>query len=81
MLRSIHHGGLPPAEEEVPQRHAQHQRHAEPHVVSHEHQHEDVGGGRLDDVEQRLDDMRGRQHGVPGEVRIRFFNFYMSFVI
>lgn len=42
MFRSVYDGALPPPEEEVPESHPQHEREAEPHVVRHEHQHEDV---------------------------------------
>lgn len=57
-------GTLPPAEEEVADRQAQHQGQAQPHVVRHEHQHQHVGSGRLQDVQQGLDEVAARQHRI-----------------
>lgn len=64
VLGDVNHGVFSPAEEEVADSQASHQGDAEPHVVRHEHQHEDVGGGGLDHVQTCLDDVTRRQHWI-----------------
>lgn len=54
MFVGVYDGALSPAEAEVADSHAEDERQAEPHVVSHEYQHEDVGERRLEYVESRL---------------------------
>lgn len=43
MFCDIYDGVLSPPEEEVPEGQAEYQRQAQPHVVRHEHQHQNVG--------------------------------------
>lgn len=69
MLVGVDDGALLPAEAEVAHAQPQHQRQAQPHVVRHEHQHEDVGDGRLDHVQERLHRVRRRPHRVPAQER------------
>lgn len=47
----VHHDRLPPAEQEVPGPGSRRHSDAQPAVVGHEHQHEEVADHHLDDVQ------------------------------
>lgn len=59
VLGDVDHHGLSPAEQEVahagPQRHSD----AEIGVVGHEHEHQNVADGHLNDVQKRLQKVGG----------------------
>lgn len=54
VLVSVVQRGPAPAEHEVAEREAQHGGQAQPHVVRHEHQHQQVRHGGLRAVQRRL---------------------------
>lgn len=58
-------GLLPPAEEEVPGGQAGHQGRAQPRIVRHEDQHEQVGERHLQQVQQRLREVGPGPHVGP----------------
>ncbi len=54
--------GATPAEDEVAASGAERDSEAEPDVVGHEDEHEEVADDDLEDVQQRLDQVRQTQH-------------------
>lgn len=60
--------GPPPAEQEVAERKAEHERQAQPHVVRHKDQHQHVGERRLNHVHQSLGRMPTAEHAL-SEIR------------
>lgn len=65
VLSYVNHHRLAPPEEEVSESSAEHRRYAEPHVVGHENQHEEVTHYHLDHVHQSLDPVVNTHHVHP----------------
>jgi len=65
VLGDVNHHRLPPPECEIPQSGAYEHGYAEPDVVGHEDEHEEVGDEELHHVQQGLHAVAYREHGHP----------------
>jgi len=78
VFSEVHGGTLPPAEHEVAQTGAHEHGQTQPHVVRHEHQHQQVRYGELEHVQDGLEQVVGAEQRHPvrhgallyGEVRL-----------
>lgn len=62
VLGNVHHHSLPPPEEEVSGTGTEEAGEAQPHVVGHEDEHQEVGDQELHHMEQRLDEVGHAEH-------------------
>lgn len=69
VLGDINDDGLLPAEEEVADCCTDHDGDAQPHVIRHEDQHEEVAEDDLHHVQERLEAVHQAEHGGPANRR------------
>lgn len=67
VFRHVYDHWLLPAKQEVADSEAQRDSHTQPHVVSHEDQHQEVANDNLDQVQERLESVAHAQHSWPAQ--------------